>query len=336
MTDNSEPKQEEDTFESLAPKLPNNIVWTKEHENILIEWADKAMVFRWMHSKAYQQYNVLNMWFTIPVIIMSTLTGTANFAQDKVSDDIKPFYSMGVGAVNIFAGILTTVAQFLKVSELQEAHRVASLSWDKFYRNVKVELAKKPAERIMVINMLKVCKEEFDRLTEISPEISEEVIKAFSDNFSDGVNKIKGKIDETQLSQKAKDYLNLVKPEICATMVTCRESVYKAPEIDVNKLAQAASRLSMVSAAVKDNSDAQFKKKVLEVVKQLKKVLLRDPTPAEVSTELEYQSKQDEEMQKYTEMALKQLKINENNDGLTSKDGNDQNITLQIGNEDNV
>ena len=336
MTDNSEPKQEEDTFESLAPKLPNNIVWTKEHENILIEWADKAMVFRWMHSKAYQQYNVLNMWFTIPVIIMSTLTGTANFAQDKVSDDIKPFYSMGVGAVNIFAGILTTVAQFLKVSELQEAHRVASLSWDKFYRNVKVELAKKPAERIMVINMLKVCKEEFDRLTEISPEISEEVIKAFSDNFSDGVNKIKGKIDETQLSQKAKDYLNLVKPEICATMVTCRESVYKAPEIDVSKLAQAASRLSMVSAAVKDNSDAQFKKKVLEVVKQLKKVLLRDPTPAEVSTELEYQSKQDEEMQKYTEMALKQLKINENNDGFTSKDGNEQNITLQIGSEDNV
>ena len=68
MTDNSEPKQEEDTFESLAPKLPNNIVWTKEHENILIEWADKAMVFRWMHSKAYQQYNVLNMWFTIKYI----------------------------------------------------------------------------------------------------------------------------------------------------------------------------------------------------------------------------------------------------------------------------
>ena len=87
-------------------------------------------------------------------------------------------------------------------------------------------------------------------------------------------------------------------------MVTCRESVYKTPEIDVSKLAQAASRLSMVSAAVKDNSDAQFKKENLDVVKQLKKVLQRDPTPAEVSTELELQNKQDAEMEKYTKMAL--------------------------------
>ncbi len=328
MSDDSEPKQEEDAFDSLAPKLPDNIVWTKEHESILVEWADKAMVFRWMHSKAYQHYNILNMWFTIPVIIMSTLTGTANFAQDKVSDDIKPYYSMGVGAVNIFAGILTTIAQFLKVSELQEAHRVASLSWDKFYRNVKVELAKKPSERIMVLNMLKVCKEEFDRLTEISPEIGEEVIKAFADNFSDGVNKIKGPIDEDQLSQKAKDYLNLVKPEICATMVTCRESVYKSPEIDVAKIAQAASRLSLVNAAVKDNSDTEFKRQCLIICKALKQQLRRDPTPDEVSIELDKKAKNEAEMKKYTEMALRQLQIAESdgNEVIDMGPGNDANV----------
>jgi len=26
--------------------------WTPEHECILIEWADKAMCYRWLHSKA--------------------------------------------------------------------------------------------------------------------------------------------------------------------------------------------------------------------------------------------------------------------------------------------
>ena len=52
-----------------------------------------------------------------------------------------------------------------------------------------------------------MCKEEFDRLTEISPEIGEEVIKSFADNFSDGVNKVgKGPIDKDQLSDKAKAY----------------------------------------------------------------------------------------------------------------------------------
>lgn len=333
MADTSEPNVENKS-DAENKKDTVKIAWTEEHENILAEWCDKAMCYRWMHSKAYQAYTVSNMWFTIPVIIMSTLTGTANFAQDKVPEDIKGWYSMGVGAVNIFAGILTTIAQFLKIGELQEGHRVASLSWDKFYRNIKVELAKKPEERIDVAIMLKKCTDEFDRLAEVSPEIDDVIIVAFQNTFSDGVDKIKGPIDETQLSQKAKDYLKLVKPEICASMVTCKENIYKAPEIDVGKLAQAASRLSMVSAAVKNNSDTEFKKKVLAIVKQLKEKLRRDPTPSEVSNELDRQEKSDEEMKRYTEMALNQLDTNK--DGVISQDEVNENVTLQIGSEDNV
>ena len=28
------------------------VEWTQEHEQILIEWADKAMCYRWLHAKA--------------------------------------------------------------------------------------------------------------------------------------------------------------------------------------------------------------------------------------------------------------------------------------------
>ena len=45
---------------------------------------------------------------------MSTLTGTANFAQDRVPEDYRGYYSMGVGFINILAGIITTIQQFLK------------------------------------------------------------------------------------------------------------------------------------------------------------------------------------------------------------------------------
>ena len=27
--------------------------WTSDHEDILVEWADKAMCFRWLHSRAH-------------------------------------------------------------------------------------------------------------------------------------------------------------------------------------------------------------------------------------------------------------------------------------------
>ena len=79
--------------------------WKSEHEQILVEWADKAMCYRWLHARSHQSYSKTNTWFTIPVIIMSTLTGTANFAQDKIDEAYRPYAQMGIGAVNIFAGM---------------------------------------------------------------------------------------------------------------------------------------------------------------------------------------------------------------------------------------
>ena len=143
---------------SKKENLKENIEWSKEHEYILAEWADKAICFRWLHAKSHNQYSYANTWFTIPVIVMSTITGTANFAQDRFPANIKDYATMGIGAVNIFAGILTTIQQFLKISELNEAHRVSSISWGKFYRNIKVELSKAPSERTAVSQLLKISK----------------------------------------------------------------------------------------------------------------------------------------------------------------------------------
>jgi len=200
------------------------IPWTEAHENILVDWADKALCYRWLHTKAHQHYTHANMWFTIPVIIMSTLTGTANFAQDKFPDSIRNYATMGIGAVNIFAGILTTISQFLKVGELNEAHRVSSISWDKFYRNIKVELAKAPDERQPVLQTLKIAKEEFDRLMETSPAIDENITDLFQRTFTDGKG---GDIPLDQQTRKQKLFTALKKPEICDELVSCKQFVYR-------------------------------------------------------------------------------------------------------------
>ena len=96
------------------------VAWTREHEGILIDWADKALCYKWMHDKAHTIYARKNTWFTIPVIIMSTLTGTANFAQDRIPAEYLNMAVMLIGGVNLIAGILTTIQQFLKISELNE------------------------------------------------------------------------------------------------------------------------------------------------------------------------------------------------------------------------
>ena len=224
---------ETDVNAAGSDNVQQNIPWTEAHENILVEWADKALCYRWLHSKAHQQYTLSNTWFTIPVIVMSTVTGTANFAQDKFPEEIRGYATMGIGAINIFAGILTTISQFLKIGELNEAHRVSSISWDKFYRNIKVELAKSPDERIPVLQMLKISKEEFDRLMETSPAISDSITNLFQETFTDG-NQL-GDIPEEQLSRKQKLFVALKKPEICDELVSCKQFVFKVSAKDKAK-----------------------------------------------------------------------------------------------------
>lgn len=200
----------------------NDIVvinWTPEHESILIDWADKAMCYRWLHSRAHSMYSRLNALYTIPVIIISTITGTANFAQERVPFEYQTMFLMLVGGFNILAGIISTIQQFLKITQLNESHRVSSISWDKFYRNLKMELAKHPNERMDVAHVLKVSKEEYDRLMETSPDIPEKIIKLFKSSF-----------------KHTDSFLEIKKPEICDVLISTEK--YRNPWFSEENLAQ--------------------------------------------------------------------------------------------------
>lgn len=212
-------------IKSENKEIVSSIKWNSEHEEILIDWADKALCYKWLHSKNFERYNRFNILFTIPVIIMSTLTGTANFAQERVPQDLRIYYSMIIGGVNILAGIITTIQNFLKISQINEAHRVSAISWDKFYRKIKVELAKSPIERQSVEIYLKNCTEEYDRLMETSPTIDKKIIIKFKKTFQGKLLKDKDGNDILNDTQKA--FKELSKPEICDSLESVRKSVYK-------------------------------------------------------------------------------------------------------------
>ena len=259
-----------------------NVDWNKDHENILVEWADKAMCYRWLHARSRAKFSRANTLFTIPVIIMSTVTGTANFAIDKFNDDSKLIASMIIGTINIFAGILTTIQQFLKISELNEAHRAASIAWDKFYRNIKIELAKSPNERLSVLQMLKHYKEEFDRLMETSPSIPDPIIESFKNTFSDGLNKMRGKLPDN-LSTKQNNYLQLKKPEICDTIESTANIVYKEP---LKKITQKPTENAIILAK-KSLIENKNNIKIKNIITTFKKEKDRFPTSNEISDELD-------------------------------------------------
>jgi hypothetical protein len=165
---------------------------------------------------------------------MSTISGTASFAQGSLPVSMQTYAPMVIGSVNIFIGILTTIQQYLKISEYNESHRVSAIAWDKFARNIRIELAKHPDERSSEAgHFLKTNRDEFDRLMETSPSIPLHIVDEFLVTFSgEEVQKWykccsskKKKSDhkikkQEELKARAEMFEKLKKPDVCNIIVT--------------------------------------------------------------------------------------------------------------------
>lgn len=200
---------------------PKSIKWSPENEVIMVEWCDIAQCYKWLHMRCHTKLSYRHAWFTIPAIALSTISGTASFAQTSLPLDTQVYAPMAIGTINILIGISTTIQQYLKISELNESHRVSGISWDKFARNIRIEIAKDPDERMDAGQFLKICRAEFDRLMETSPSIDAKTVKEFHDSF-------KGK--ETEEDRKKfqelqqERFKELRKPDICNIIISSNES----------------------------------------------------------------------------------------------------------------
>jgi hypothetical protein len=175
MTDNNIPQ---------VPVVEKDYSWKHEQEQILKKWGDKSLCFTMMHERAYKKYWCLNAWFNIPVIIISTITGTGNFASASFGSSI--YITFVIGGFNLFAGILATIATYTGVAQKLEAHRFSSVAWDKFSRKVQIELAKSRLDRVKAKDFIKQSAEEYDRLIEMSPILPNDIIRWFTNMIETG------------------------------------------------------------------------------------------------------------------------------------------------------
>jgi len=165
-------------------KLPK--IWHPQQEKILKSWGEAAACYRYMHYQAYCSYKNQSMKFTIPLIIVSTITGTANFAQETFPPTVQPYVPSAIGGLNLITAIATTIMQFLKINELMEGHRVASVQYGKVSRTIRLELTLPLSERTQSgTNMIENMRAEYDRLIEQSPNVPKYIIDAFEKEFPD-------------------------------------------------------------------------------------------------------------------------------------------------------
>jgi len=164
------------------------ITWNERHELILKLWAEESICWQRLHEMSHRKYSIRNIQLTLPVIIMSTVTGTANFALSSFSDEWKHRLPVIIGSVNILSGMITTIAQYLRVQERSEGHRGAALAYGKLVRSVTSELSLTREERTTSgLPLVRLCRSEMDRLEEHSPDIDRDIMKHFDKTFGEDV-----------------------------------------------------------------------------------------------------------------------------------------------------
>ena len=173
-------------MEKLGDKKSLKTVWGNSEEDLLAKWADKATCYRWMHEKAQKKFYSSNLYVTLPVIVLSTLTGTANFGMGSIfPENLQSIAQLGIGGVSLITGIISTIANFLEYAQKMEAHRGASISWGKLHRKIAVELSLPRSQREPCMEFLIVSRSELDRLIEQSPAVPDGIIKEFKNEFPD-------------------------------------------------------------------------------------------------------------------------------------------------------
>jgi hypothetical protein len=160
-------------------QLKKVINWSFEHDELLSNWADHASCYTWMHDTTQRKFKGINMWLGVPVIILSTVSGTANFGISTIFPAGFSYGNAIIGTLSLITGVISTVSNFLGYAQAEEAHRISSIQWSKFKRTIETELSLHPDEREPPSDFIKHNKAELDRLMEQSPIIPKDVIAKF-------------------------------------------------------------------------------------------------------------------------------------------------------------
>lgn len=105
------------------------------------------------------------------------MCGSGNFVSTSFPEN-QDTIILGVGVLSIITSIISSIAQYLKLAEKSEAFRIAYVSWEKFYNNIRFQLSKRKEEREDLKNYMSAVTNEYQRLQEISPLLPDKITKS--------------------------------------------------------------------------------------------------------------------------------------------------------------
>jgi len=161
------------------------IHWSVQLETLIAREAEKCRGLAWIHQRAELHQNYRNNIIQIPVIVLSTVAGTASVGSTTLFGEKTQLAAIAIGGVSIFVGILNTLGSYFSFAKRAEAHRIAYIQYSKLFSQIAIELALPRDERMPPPQLLKLIRDSMERLSETTPSAPKSIINQFNVEFKD-------------------------------------------------------------------------------------------------------------------------------------------------------
>lgn len=166
----------------MSEDISTKISWTENLEEYFASTGEKAHCQAWLHKQAETKYSRLRTAIDLPVIVLSSLNGFLLSGSEQMFGQ-SPMTNVILGIISLFIAVLGTTNTYFSWGKRAEGHRISAIQFSRLYRFLHIELSLPRDERIQPGDLLKMTKDTYDRLQEISPMLPPDVLTLFKQRF---------------------------------------------------------------------------------------------------------------------------------------------------------
>jgi hypothetical protein len=160
--------------------------YTSDELEMLEDWKDRAMGYRWLHYESMQYFRIINMRFVHASILLSTVASASGFSFTG-SDTFGKGIGYAVGALNVVISLLNSYQRFTKAAEQTELHGSVAMQYGMLHRLLDTEL--RLSEQHQRTDLIPFARQEMDRLFAHSPSIPEQIINKYMREYPNARSK---------------------------------------------------------------------------------------------------------------------------------------------------
>lgn len=162
--------------------MPENTeeLWTNEKEDVLKGYAEESECMYVTYTKEYLRYKKYGHFFTIPSIIISTVTGLLAFDANFSGSSNGPTV---IGSLNILVAIIGTIYKVLKYAELEAQFSFLAGEHLKLHSEIQAALLKSPMERDNALEFMRKIENRRMQLIDDAPVVSDSTKNKFKRKY---------------------------------------------------------------------------------------------------------------------------------------------------------